>query len=57
MGTAEAHRRSAAESAAQLTAVKELELRLKEEQLAHSYAKMRIKDLVHERAGLGAPKH
>ncbi len=40
--------------AAQLKLVKKLEQRLAEEQREHAQAKLRIQDLVHERAGLGA---
>ena len=54
MDAVKAHGRFAAEFAAQLRAVKGLEQRLAEEQRAHSHAKLRIMDLVHERTGIGA---
>ena len=54
---AEDNRRVAADWAAQIRAVHELEQRLREEQRDHGHAKQRIRDLVHERAGLGTAQY
>ena len=50
----EGHSKLAADLAAQLKVVKKLEQRLEAEQGAHRETRLRMQDLMHERAGLGA---